>query len=412
MCLLVCPMAKAETIGDDLDPGFDYGQTDGWAGGIVVLLEENFSETVRVTEWGYRGALGGNDDRWATPLIVTDVGNDEFVIKGIGSPLQWPGPGEIVTGPFGLVDGSDVVDPSADEYVAAWHGNLEIGTNTGAIDWQGGGGEYAHDIGTNPNNPDTQVEDIVVGGSVFNGNGVASTSRRQYAVNFTGSPGLGNVLQAGDADMDLDFDQLDLVKVQIAAKYLTGRSATWGEGDWNGAPGGSPGNPPAGDNLFNQSDIIAALGANKYLMGPYAALANANGVRGDGQTSIVYNAGTGEVAVDAPAGTQLTSINIDSAGRIFTGSPAANLGGSFDNDSDGNIFKATFGSSFGSLSFGNVAQAGLARDFVANDLTVVGSLAGGGGLGNVDLIYIPEPSTILLFGLGVLCLWGARRRRH
>jgi hypothetical protein len=28
-------------------------------------------------------------------------------------------------------------------------------------------------------------------------------------------------LQAGDADMDLDFDQLDLVQVQIAAKYLT-----------------------------------------------------------------------------------------------------------------------------------------------------------------------------------------------
>ena len=36
--------------------------------------------------------------------------------------------------------------------------------------------------------------------------------------------------------------------------------------------------------------------------------------------------------------------------------PAQNLGGSFDNDADNNIFKATFGSSFASLSFGNVAQ--------------------------------------------------------
>ena len=51
--------------------------------------------------------------------------------------------------------------------------------------------------------------------------------------------GLGGVaLQAGDADQDLDFDQLDLVKVQIAGKYLTGQAATWGDGDWNGAPGG------------------------------------------------------------------------------------------------------------------------------------------------------------------------------
>ena len=66
-------------------------------------------------------------------------------------------------------------------------------------------------------------------------------------------------LQAGDANMDLKFDQLDLVQVQIAAKYLTGQAATWGEGDWNGAPGGSQGNPPAGDNKFDQLDIISAL---------------------------------------------------------------------------------------------------------------------------------------------------------
>lgn len=38
-------------------------------------------------------------------------------------------------------------------------------------------------------------------------------------------------LQAGDANQDLRFDQLDLVQVQIAAKYLTGQAATWGEGD-------------------------------------------------------------------------------------------------------------------------------------------------------------------------------------
>ncbi len=171
------------------------------------------------------------------------------------------------------------------------------------------------------------------------------------------------VLQAGDADQDLDFDQLDLVRVQIAAKYLTGQPATWGEGDWNGAPGGQPGSPPAGNARFDQLDIIAALGAGHYLRGPYAAIRQ-GGTAGDGQTSITYNASTGEIAVDAPAAQQLTSINIDSAAAIFTGAPAQNLGGSFDNDADANIFKATFGSSFGSLSFGNVAQAGLSEAFV------------------------------------------------
>ena len=219
---------------------------------------------------------------------------------------------------------------------------------------------------------------------------------------FVGPFGAAPQLKAGDADRDLDFDQLDLVQVQVASKYLSGQPATWGEGDWNGAPGGSQDAPPAGNGFFDQLDIIAALGAGTYLSGPYAAIAQ-GGQAGDGQTSVGYDTSTGEVWVDAPAGTDLTSINIDSAAGIFTGDAAANLGGSFDNDADNNIFKATFGSSFGTLSFGNVAQPGLSEEFVAGDLTVVGSLAGGGDLGAVDLIYVPEPSSLVL---GVLATLG------
>jgi hypothetical protein len=89
---------------------------------------------------------------------------------------------------------------------------------------------------------------------------------------FNAGPGLGDRLWAGDADQDFDFDQLDIVAVQIAGKYLTGQSATWGEGDWDSAPGGSPGNPPAGNGLFDQLDIIAALTAGHYLSGPYRAI--------------------------------------------------------------------------------------------------------------------------------------------
>ena len=50
------------------------------------------------------------------------------------------------------------------------------------------------------------------------------------------------------------------VGVLTAGKFLTGQSATWGQGDWNGAPGGSLGAPPTGDGRLDQLDIVAALG--------------------------------------------------------------------------------------------------------------------------------------------------------
>ena len=154
--------------------------------------------------------------------------------------------------------------------------------------------------------------------------------------------------------------------------------------------------------------VMVTLVARQAVAGSFSAL-NRGGRPGDAQTSIRYDVGTGELWVDAPAGTELTSINIDSAGAIFTGDPAQNLGGSFDNDADNNIFKATFGSSFGSLSFGAVAQRWLSLDFILNDLTVVGSLEGGGGLGDVDLIPYPEPSSLLLALLGIVGLLHWRR---
>jgi hypothetical protein len=97
--------------------------------------------------------------------------------------------------------------------------------------------------------------------------------------------------------MDCDFDQLDLVQVQVAAKYLTGDPATWGEGDWNGAPGGSVGDqvPPPGDGLFNQTDIVAALATDLYLKGPYCA-----------------NGGAAALAIPEPSGVLLLVFGVTS----------------------------------------------------------------------------------------------------
>jgi hypothetical protein len=123
--------------------------------------------------------------------------------------------------------------------------------------------------------------------------------------------------------------------------------------------------------------------------GPYGAV-SLNGKQGDAQTSLIYDANTGRVDVDVALDIELTSISIVSDSGIFTGDPAENLGGSFDLDSDTAIFKATFGASFGSLSFGNVAQPYLDVTLLINDLTVDGTLVGTGSrLSDVDLVYLP-----------------------
>ncbi len=59
--------------------------------------------------------------------------------------------------------------------------------------------------------------------------------------------------RVGDSNGDGIFDQLDIVQVLQAAKYLTGEPATYEEGDWNV------------DGVFDQLDIVAALQTGNYL---------------------------------------------------------------------------------------------------------------------------------------------------
>jgi hypothetical protein len=119
---------------------------------------------------------------------------------------------------------------------------------------------------------------------VNNQPGVRWDTTQLYA---TGSVRLLDVAQLmpGDANRSLMFESSDLVQVLQADKYLTGEPATWGEGDWNGGPGGWWGSPPAGDGVFNQMDIVAALRAGVYLTGPYAAI-DVGGTTGQGQTAV------------------------------------------------------------------------------------------------------------------------------
>lgn len=155
--------------------------------------------------------------------------------------------------------------------------------------------------------------------------------------------------QPGDADQDWDIDQLDLVQVQVAGKYLTGQPATWGEGDWDGAPVVLTAKPPEGDGLFNQLDIVAAQQAGLYLSGSYDAE----------RPSVILPESTFRADYDA------------SAGHIWT-EPVPGV-----------------------------------------DPTIVSPVAGDADIGPALLVPVPEPSTLFLTALaGLITLVPALRNRR
>ena len=79
----------------------------------------------------------------------------------------------------------------------------------------------------------------------------------------TSGHGLGVLLNTsdttpipGDTNSDGRFDQLDIVSVLRAGKYLTGAAASFAEGDFNG------------DGVFDQRDIVTVLQSGGYLQQP------------------------------------------------------------------------------------------------------------------------------------------------
>lgn len=217
------------------------------------------------------------------------------------------------------------------------------------------------------------------------------------------------LLRPGDADQDLDFDQLDLVKVIRGGKYQTGSPATWGEGDWNGGPGGSPGNPPAGDGVFNVLDLIAALKEGIFLTGAYSA-AHPDNAENEGPASIGYDGQTGEFWLDIPHTAEIQSIRLHSTSGIFTQAATPEVAGVSVDQTPHTVFLSTFPTDSASMSLGKVASPGLEREFLLNDLNVEAIRLGRGSAIRFNLAYIPvpEPSGVVVLLSGLVAVLGLR----
>ena len=147
--------------------------------------------------------------------------------------------------------------------------------------------------------------------------------------------------------------------------------------------------------------------------GSFAALAP-GGAQGDDRLSVIYNALTGEVAVESPE--SFLSVQIDSEAGIFT-EDSPRLGGDVEIlEPDRQLFMISVGPNglapISSWSFGTPAQRGLSEQFVSLDLTVWARAAATHEIQGGDLIYIavPEPSPFILMLAGLVVL--TIRRQH
>lgn len=133
----------------------------------------------------------------------------------------------------------------------------------------------------------------------------------------------------------------------------------------------------------------------------------------DDKISLIYDPGTGDLSIDA-AGQQWSTLEITSASGLFTGTPAAGLVlPPFDVFSPTKYFLLKT-AGMGDTHLGQVLPTGINLTTLGDDLTVNGSVLPRGNIndaqwGPVDLVWIPEPASMLLLGLGMASILTFRR---
>ncbi len=136
------------------------------------------------------------------------------------------------------------------------------------------------------------------------------------------------------------------------------------------------------------------------------------GSRDDEIISLIYDPRNGQLDLEG-AGKKLTAIEILSPGAYLTGPRPDWDSSCFLIDcyrGPQKIFLLKPGNAaFSELDFGPLVTPGLSAETLANDLDVSGAIFPSGGLGTVDLIYVPEPSSMIPASMFALCL--ARRTR-
>ncbi|MCA9211975.1 MAG: hypothetical protein KDB27_02835, partial [Planctomycetales bacterium] len=158
----------------------------------------------------------------------------------------------------------------------------------------------------------------------------------------------------GDANTDRVFDSGDLVTMFQGAKYETGKLASWADGDFN-------------DNgRFTSQDLVLALAEGNYVTSATSLDVANNEASNDATVEITYDAGTGDLSVNASA--MLSTLQINSAAQLFRADAGIGFNGIFDVLRADKLFRMAPGGLNAQLSLGSVLPTGLSEDDLLSDI--------------------------------------------
>ncbi len=209
----------------------------------------------------------------------------------------------------------------------------------------------------------------------------------------------------GDADLNLEFNNSDMVLVFVEGKYETGEVAGWEDGDWNA------------DAIFNSSDMVTAFADGGYEKGPRLV--------GDYNHNKLLDAGDLDLQAiemmkgEHPAAYDLNDDQlVDYADRCMwveelrsTWMGDVNLDGEL-NTSD--IVQIFAGGKYLTDEIATWEQGDVSGDmrFTSSDLVIIfTNWPSNGPRPATEVAAVPEPNTCVLLTLGLLLAPSTARRR-